>query len=354
MAGNTFGTLFRLTTFGESHGPALGGVVDGCPAGIILDEALIQTELDKRRPGQGGPGVTARQEADRIRLLSGIFEGRTTGTSIGFVVENTDQRSRDYSQIKDVYRPGHGDMTYQAKYGLRDYRGGGRSSGRETVARVAGGAVAGALLRTVGMKVTAGTVELGGIAAGRIDLAGAEDRPFFAADPDAVPRWEERVRDVAAQGDTLGGIVEIRATDVPAGLGEPVFDKLDARLAGALMSVGAVKGVEIGAGFAAARLTGSQNNDSLTTSGFTSNNAGGILAGISSGQDLVLRAAVKPIPSIALEQRTVDRFGAEQTIRVGGRHDICAIPRVVPVLAAMVRLVLADMLLLQRRLGPGE
>ena len=353
MAGNSFGDIFRLTTFGESHGPALGGVVDGCPAGIALDEAVIQTQLDKRKPGQGGLAVTARQEPDRIRLLSGVFEGRTTGTSIGFVIENTDQRSRDYGEIKDVFRPGHGDMTYQAKYGVRDYRGGGRSSGRETAARVAGGAVAKAFLDSLGITVRAGAVELGGIAADRVDLDGADARPFFAADDDVVELWQERVKEVAGLGDTLGGIVEVRANGVPAGLGEPVFDKLDARLAGALMSVGAVKGVEIGAGFAAARLLGSRNNDPMGVSGFESNNAGGILAGISSGQEIVLRAAIKPIPSIALEQQTVDRFGAARSVRIGGRHDICAIPRVVPVLAAMVRLVLADMVLLQRRMGHG-
>lgn len=353
MSGNTFGSIFKLTTFGESHGPALGGVVDGCPAGIALDEATIQTELDKRRPGQGGPAVTARNEPDAVRLLSGVFEGRTTGTPIGFVIENTDQRSRDYGELKDIFRPGHGDMTYQAKYGLRDYRGGGRSSGRETVSRVAGGAVAMAFLRTLGVTVKAATVELGGIASETTDLDHAADRPFFAADDAAVLRWQERVKDVAARGDTLGGIVEVRAGGVPAGLGEPVFDKLDARLAGALMSVGAVKGVEIGAGFAASRMLGSENNDAMGASGFASNNAGGILAGISSGQDIVLRAAIKPIPSIALEQQTVDRFGSARTIRVGGRHDICAIPRVVPVLCAMVRLVLADMVLSQRRMGTG-
>ncbi|SFJ43455.1 chorismate synthase [Desulfomicrobium apsheronum] len=353
MAGNTFGSIFKLTTFGESHGPALGGVVDGCPAGIILDEAAIQTELDKRRPGQGGLAVTARNEPDRIRLLSGVFEGRTTGTSIGFAIENTDQRSRDYGDIKDVFRPGHGDMTYEAKYGLRDYRGGGRSSGRETVSRVAGGAVAGAFLEPLGITVRAAAVELGGIAAESLDMGGAEHRQFFAADDNAVLRWQKLVKEVAAQGDTLGGIVEIRAQGVPAGLGEPVFDKLDARLAAALMSVGAVKGVEIGSGFAASRMRGSENNDAMLDTGFASNNAGGILAGISSGQEIVLRAAIKPIPSIALDQHTRDRFGAARTIRVGGRHDICAIPRVVPVLSAMVRLVLADMVLLQRRMGVG-
>jgi chorismate synthase len=353
MAGNTFGSIFKLTSFGESHGPALGGVVDGCPAGIFLDEATVQAELDKRRPGQGGPAVTARNEPDRIRLLSGLFEGRTTGTSIGFVIENTDQRSWDYGELKDVFRPGHGDMTYQTKYGLRDYRGGGRSSGRETVSRVAGGAVAAAFLKTLGIAVRAAAVELGGIASESADLEGAGNRPFFAADDSVVQRWQERVREVAALGDTLGGIVEIRACGVPAGLGEPVFDKLDARMAAALMSVGAVKGVEIGTGFAASRMLGSNNNDAMLASGFASNNAGGILAGISSGQDIVLRAAIKPIPSIAIEQRTVDRFGAPQNIRVGGRHDICAIPRVVPVLAAMIWLVLADMVLLQRRMRAG-
>lgn len=350
MAGNTFGSIFRLTTFGESHGPALGGVVDGCPAGIALDEVMIQAELERRRPGQGGLAVTARAEPDLLRLLSGVFEGQTTGTPIGFVIENTDQRSRDYGLIKDVFRPGHGDMTYEAKYGLRDYRGGGRSSGRETVSRVAGGAIAGAFLTTCGIDVQAATIELGGIAAERVDMAGAVARPYFAADPDIVDLWDERVKAVVSQGDTLGGIVEIRARGVPAGLGEPVFDKLDARLAAALMSVGAVKGVEIGAGFAAARLLGSQNNDSMNAAGFQSNNAGGMLAGISSGQEIVLRAAVKPIPSVAQDQQTLDRFGVERIIRVGGRHDICAIPRIVPVLVAMVRLVLADMILLQRRM----
>ena len=349
MPGNTFGTLFRLTTFGESHGPALGGVIDGCPAGLELSEPHIQAELDKRRPGQGGLASTARVEADAVRLLSGVFEGRTTGTPIGFIIENTDQRSRDYSFIKDIFRPGHGDLTYEAKYGRRDYRGGGRSSGRETVARVAGGAVADIFLRTLGIKVCAATVELGGIATQEQNFTLAQNLPFFAADPQIVPQWQERVQEVKAWGDSLGGIVEIRATGVPAGLGEPVFDKLDARLAGALMSVGAVKGVEIGAGFAAARALGSTNNDSILADGFASNNAGGILSGISSGQEILARVAIKPIPSIAKEQHSVDRFGRETTITIGGRHDICAIPRIVPVLVAMVRLVLADMILLQRR-----
>lgn len=351
MSGNTFGRVFRLTTFGESHGPALGGVVDGCPAGIALTEAMIQRELDRRKPG-GGITSTTRKEPDLVRLLSGVFEGVTTGTPIGFLIENTSQRSKDYDALKALFRPGHADMAYQAKYGLRDHRGGGRSSARETVARVAGGAVAQELLAASGIRVEASCVEFGGIPAGSVDHAGAMERPFFAADPQAVPAWEARARQAVAAGDSLGGIVEVAATGVPAGLGEPVLDKLDARLACALMGVGAVKGVEIGAGFAAARLTGSQNNDPLTPPGVApvSNNAGGILGGVSCGWPIVVRAAVKPIPSIAIAQKTVDAEGRPAEIVVGGRHDRSAIPRIVPVLKAMVLLTLADFLLLQRRM----
>jgi len=351
MSGNTFGTLFRLTTFGESHGVGLGGVVDGCPPGLALSEEIIQRELDRRKPGQGGLAATARKESDTVRLLSGVFEGVTTGTPIGFVIMNEDQRSRDYSAIKDVYRPGHADLGFEAKFGLRDYRGGGRSSGRETVSRVAGGAVAQEFLRGLGIEVRAATVELGGIEAKERDFAGALERSFFSADADIVQIWEERVRAVKSAGDTLGGVVELRVSGVPAGLGEPVFDKLDARLAYALMGVGAVKGVEVGAGFAAARLTGSTNNDAITPGGFLSNNAGGILGGMASGQEIIVRVAVKPIPSIALAQQTVDRAGQAAQITIGGRHDICAIPRIVPVLKAMVLLTLADFALLQRRVG---
>jgi chorismate synthase len=351
MSGNTFGTLFNLSTFGESHGVGLGGMVDGCPPGLPLSEEIIQKELDRRKPGQGGLAATARKESDTVRLLSGVFEGATTGTPIGFVIMNEDQRSRDYSAIMDVYRPGHADLGYSAKFGRRDYRGGGRSSGRETVSRVAGGAIAQEFLRSQGISVSAATVEMGGIAAQGRDFAGAQERPFFSADADAVPIWEERVRAVKGAGDTLGGVVEIRATGVPAGLGEPVFDKLDARLAYALMGVGAVKGVEVGAGFAAARLLGSQNNDPMTPEGFLSNNAGGILGGMASGQELIVRVAVKPIPSIAQPQQTVSDTGEARSIIIGGRHDICAIPRIVPVLKAMMLLVLADFMLLQRRVG---
>lgn len=347
MSGNTFGTVFRLTTFGESHGPALGGVIDGCPPGIPLDEPRIQRDLDRRRPGAGGLTGTPRREADAVRLLSGVFEGETTGTPIGFVIENTDQRSRDYEAARTLLRPGHADGTYLAKYGRRDYRGGGRASARETASRVVGGAVADALLSRFGVRVAACTVEFGGIPAASVDPAGAADRPFCAADPDIVPAWEARAREAMAAGDSLGGIVEVVATGVPAGLGEPVFDKLDARLAYALMGVGAVKGVEIGSGFGAARLTGSQNNDPIVTPP-VSNNAGGILGGISNGQPVVVRAAVKPIPSIAVSQRTTDIEGRPATIVVGGRHDRSAIPRVVPVLRAMVLLTLADLWLMQK------
>ena len=352
MLGNSFGVVLRLTTFGESHGPALGGVVDGCPPGIPLDEARIQKDLDRRRPGSGGLGATSRQEGDRVRIVSGVFEGRTTGTSIGFIIENQNQRSQDYEALRDVLRPGHGDVTYLAKYGLRDHRGGGRASGRETAARVVGGAVAAAILETVGCWVEAAAVEVAGIPAlGRL-WGGVWERPFYAADPEVVAQWEEAVAQAKSEGDSVGGIVETVAFGVPAGLGEPVFGKLDATLAAAVMSVGAVKGVEIGAGFAAARSRGSQNNDPLTPTGFASNHAGGILAGISTGQEIVVRAAVKPIPSIARPQMSRDVHGRPQEIRVGGRHDVCAIPRIVPVLRAMVCLALADALLLQRRLRP--
>lgn len=351
MSGNTFGTLFRLTTFGESHGVGLGGVLDGCPPGLALSEEIIQQELDRRKPGQGGLAATARKESDAVRLLSGVFEGKTTGTPIGFVIMNEDQRSRDYSALMDVYRPGHADLGYDAKFGVRDYRGGGRSSGRETVSRVAGGAIAQEFLRAQGIAVCAATVELGGIEARAREFSGALTLPFFSADEDIVPIWEERVRAVKSGGDTLGGVVEIRVSGVPAGLGEPVFDKLDARLAYALMGVGAVKGVEVGAGFAAARLTGSANNDAMLPGGFASNNAGGILGGMASGQEIVLRVAVKPIPSIALPQQTVNNKGEAKSITIGGRHDICAIPRIVPVLKAMALLTLADFVLLQRSVG---
>ena len=349
MSGNTFGTLFRLSTFGESHGAALGGTIEGCPSGIALTEEDIQRELDLRKPGQGGLAATARKEADAIRILSGVFEGKTTGTPIGFIIENTDQRSRDYGDIMEKWRPGHADFGFDQKYGFRDYRGGGRSSGRETVSRVVGGAVALQLLATQGVSVNAYTVELGGIKASGLDVAKAQNRPYFAADDAAVAAWDERVKAVKGDGDTLGGIVQIEANGLPAGLGEPVFDKLDALLAHALMSVGSVKGVEIGQGFEAARMLGSENNDAMDAEGFISNNCGGVLGGISNGMPVIARAAIKPIPSIAKKQQTVTRKGEPCSMQIKGRHDICAIPRVVPVLKSMVALVLVDVLLQQSK-----
>lgn len=363
MAGNTFGRILRLTTFGESHGPGLGGVLDGCPAGLELCEADIQAELDLRKPGQG-PTATKRKESDTLRLLSGVFEGRTTGTPIAFYIANEDQRSRDYGNLAEVFRPGHADWGYFAKYnGIRDHRGGGRSSGRETAARVAGGAIAKKILARAGVIVQAACVELGGIAvpAGDVDMERAQGRPYFAASDAAPPLWDAAVAEARKAGDTLGGIVQIVARHVPAGLGEPVFDKLEAVLAHAVMSVGAVKGVEVGEGFTAARLRGSQNNDpllpgadgALSSVRFASNHAGGILGGISSGQDIVLRAAVKPIASIAQEQRSVDTQGRAAAVLIEGRHDLSAIPRIVPVLSAMTALALADALLLQGRMEHG-
>lgn len=368
MAGNTFGRVLRLTTFGESHGPGLGGVLDGCPAGLPLAEADLQVDLDLRRPGQG-PASTKRKEPDTVHLLSGVFEGRTTGTPIAFYIANEDQRSRDYGNLATLFRPGHADWGYHQKYqGIRDYRGGGRSSGRETAARVAGGAIAKKLLAAAcGTVIHAACVEFGGIAVPEdaIDIKDAMARPYFAASEAAPALWDTAVAEARANGDTLGGIVRIVAEQVPAGLGEPVFDRLDATLAHALMSVGAVKGVEVGDGFAAARRRGSANNDSLfpaegrgcgahPAARFGSNHAGGILGGISSGQDIVLQVAVKPIASIAHEQATVDTKGRAATVTVGGRHDLSAIPRIVPVLSAMTALALADALLLQRRMACEE
>jgi len=351
MAGNTFGKLFRVTTWGESHGPAVGAVIDGCPPGIIIDINELQKEMDRRRPGQGGAS-SPRKEPDRIEILSGIFAPtdadlpRTTGTPISLIIHNKDAHSKSYDHLRDIFRPGHGDLTYLAKYGIRDHRGGGRASARETAARVAAGAVAARILAQHNIKVQAYTVALGGVQAEQRDLSAIESNNYYCPDAEAAVKMEQRVQEVRAQGDTVGGIVEIVAT-CPAGLGEPVFDKLEAELAHGLMSIGAVKGVEIGAGFAAAGMLGSENNDSIGAFGFLTNNAGGILAGISNGAQLVMRVAVKPIPSIAREQQTVNLANEPVTIKVGGRHDISAIPRIIPVCEAMVRLTLADHLLRQ-------
>jgi chorismate synthase len=347
MPGNSFGSTFKITTWGESHGPGVGVVVDGCPPGIPLSEKIIQKMLDRRRPG-ASLSSTSRKEPDRAVIMSGVFEGLTTGTPLLIMVRNKDARSKSYAPYAQLFRPGHGDITYQAKYGIRDWRGGGRSSARETVARVASGAVARALLETLDINVSAYTLELGGVKAEKRDLKIVHENMFLCPDSEAALKMENRIKQVKKDGDSLGGIVEIIATGVPAGLGEPVFDKIDADLAGGLMSIGAVKGVEIGSGFEAARKTGSENNDPILPDGFETNNAGGILAGISNGDDIIIRVAVKPIPSISLEQRTIDIKKEAKTLSVKGRHDISAIPRINVVCESMVYLVLADHYLRQK------
>ena len=325
---NTFGRSFRITTFGESHGQALGVVIDGCPAMIPLSVEDIQPVLDKRRPGTG-PLTSQRAEADRVEILSGIFEGKTTGMPIALIVRNTDARSSDYDSLRQVFRPGHADFTYQEKYGFRDHRGGGRSSGRETVGRVAAGAVAAKCLARMG-----------------IEISGRIDEIHGRTDPGSM---EEEIRKAKHEGDSVGGIIRLLATGVPAGLGDPVFAKLDAQIASAMMGIGAVKGVEIGDGFAAVRLKGSEHNDPMDDTGFLSNHAGGILGGISNGNEIVVRIAVKPTASIALPQKTRTAEGEQTTITVGGRHDPCIVPRLLPVAEAMLALVLMDAFLEQEK-----
>ncbi|MDG4475526.1 chorismate synthase [Thiovibrio frasassiensis] len=351
MAGNTFGSVFRVTTWGESHGTAVGATIDGCPPGLPLTPQDIQAELDRRRPGKGGPAASPRKEPDAVEILSGLFEGKTTGTPIALAIFNKDAHSKSYDNLKDIFRPGHGDISYLAKYGLRDHRGGGRASARETAGRVAAGAVAKKLLSLHGITVRAYTVALGEISTGKRNLAEINDNPLFCPDNEAAVKMITHIEAVRKEGDTLGGIVEILATGCPPGLGEPVFEKLDAALAGALMSIGAVKGVEIGAGFSAAEMRGSENNDVILPEGFASNNSGGILAGISNGDAIVARVAVKPIPSISREQQTINLAHEPVTVSIGGRHDISAIPRIIPVCEAMVALTLADHLLRQKAIA---
>jgi chorismate synthase len=347
MAGNTFGKVFRVTTWGESHGSALGAVIDGCPPGLELDGTYIQKDLDRRRPGKGG-GESPRKEPDQVEIMSGVFEGLTTGTPISLIIFNKDAQSKAYDHLQNIFRPGHGDLTYLKKYGIRDHRGGGRASARETVARVAAGAVARKVLAEYDITVTAYTVALGEVTSSRRNMSDIHQNRLFCPDIAAASRMEELIDSVRKKGDSLGGIVEIKTTGCPAGLGDPVFDKLDAGLAHGLMSIGAVKGVEIGAGFRAAELLGSENNDAITLNGYRTNNAGGILAGISSGDAIITRVAVKPIPSISLEQDTLNLDNEPVKIKVGGRHDISAIPRIVPVCEAMVCITLADYLLRQK------
>ena len=349
MSGNSFGQFFRITTWGESHGKALGVVIDGCPPLLELSAEDIQKELDRRRPGRG-KGSSPRQEKDCVEILSGVFEGRTTGTPVSLLVRNEDVDSRPYEELRNVFRPGHGDFTYQVKYGIRDHRGGGRASARETLGRVAAGALAKKILKGEGVEVLAYTIELGGIRAEKRDHGEIEKNHLGCPDREAAGAMETRVDEVRLQGDTIGGVVEILVRGCPAGLGEPVFDKLEADLAKGLMSIGAVRGVEVGAGFQVARMLGSVCNDPLGLNGFTKNDAGGILGGISNGGDIFLRAAVKPIPSISMEQTTVDSSRRPVSLRIRGRHDVSAIPRINPVCEAMAAIVLADHLLRQRAL----
>lgn len=351
MAGSTCGEIFRVTTWGESHGTAVGATIDGCLPGLPLAVEDIQLDLDRRRPGTGGLAASPRQEPDRVEILSGLFEGQTTGTPISLVIFNKDAHSKSYDHLQNIFRPGHGDITYLKKYGRRDHRGGGRASARETAARVAAGAVARIMLRQAGIEIRAYTVALGGITTERRAWSEAASNDLRCPDAETAVKMAERIAQVRSEGDTLGGIVEIIASGCPAGLGEPVFDKLDGELARALMSIGAVKGVEIGAGFLAAAMKGSENNDQIYPDGFKGNNAGGILAGISSGQDIIARVAVKPIPSIGKEQDTIDLDNNPVRIKIGGRHDISAIPRIIPVCEAMVALTLADHLLRQRAIS---
>ncbi len=341
MAGNSFGELFKVTTFGESHGKGVGVVIDGCPPRIDLSPEDFVYDMSRRRPGQN-TFDTPRREEDEVEIQSGVFEGLTTGAPISLFIYNKDVKSKPYGILRTLFRPGHADYTYHKKYGHFDFRGAGRYSARETAARVAAGVVAGKILKPLDVKVTAYTIELGGIRAESIDMGSIDKNPFCCPDPGASVKMEDVLAQAKEEGDSLGGIVEILAEGCPSGLGEPVFDKLDAELAKAVMSVGAVKGVEIGAGFDAARLKGSENNDPITPEGFRTNRAGGILGGISNGDEIVLRAAVKPIPSIEREQDTVDRQGNPSKIKISGRFDIAAIPRIIPVLEAMVKMVLAD------------
>ena len=353
MGGNSFGTLFRVTTWGESHGKALGVVIDGCPPRIELSGEDIQKEMEKRRPGQA-IGSSPRKERDRIEILSGVFEGKTLGTPISIIIWNEDVDSSPYDEIKDIFRPGQADYTYQAKYGIRDHRGGGRASARETVGRVAGGAVAKKILEKEKMQILAYTVELGGIQVEKIVHEEIERNVLRCPDPKAAAAMERKIKETKERGDTLGGIVEILVRGCPPGLGEPVFDKLEADLAKALMSIGAVRGVEIGAGFGVTRMFGSQCNDPLGPEGFKKNDAGGILGGISNGADLLLRAAIKPVPSIHLEQKTVDSSMRPVALQIKGRHDVSPIPRINSVCEAMVAIVLADHLLRQKALDPSS
>ncbi|RMA78940.1 chorismate synthase [Umboniibacter marinipuniceus] len=352
MSGNTIGKLFSVSTFGESHGVALGCVVDGCPPGIELNEAILQVDLDRRKPGQS-KFTTQRREADEVRILSGVFEGKTTGTSIGMVIENTDQRSKDYGDIKHKFRPGHADYTYWQKYGIRDYRGGGRSSARETAMRVAAGTIAKQVLKQLGIEVRAYLSQLGPIALPLVAWDGVEENPFFCADPTKIEALEAYMVQLRRDGDSVGAKVTVVASGVEVGLGEPVFDRLDAELAHSLMSINAVKGVEIGAGFDCITQRGSEHRDEMTPGGFKSNHAGGVLGGISTGQDIVASIAMKPTSSITVSGETIDIEGNSTELITKGRHDPCVGIRAVPIAEAMMAITLLDHVLRHRAQNQG-
>lgn len=348
MSGNTIGKLFTVTTFGESHGPALGCIVDGCPPGMALSEEDIQIDLDRRKPGTSRY-TTQRREDDAVKILSGVFEGKTTGTPIGLLIENTDQRSKDYSKIADRYRPMHADYTYMQKYGVRDYRGGGRSSARETAMRVAAGSIAKKYLRErCGIEVRGYLSQLGPIAIDKVDWSIVETNPFFCPDVDKIEAMENFMQQLRKDGDSIGAKITVVASGVQPGLGEPVFDRLDADIAHAMMSINAVKGVSIGAGFDCIAQRGSEHRDEITPAGFTSNNAGGVLGGISSGQDIVVDIALKPTSSILIPGRSVDVDGNAVEVITTGRHDPCVGIRATPIAEAMLAIVLLDHLLRQR------
>ncbi|WP_339304233.1 chorismate synthase [Paenibacillus sp. FSL R5-0519] len=341
MAGNTFGERFKISTFGESHGEAVGVIIDGVTPGVTIEESYIQAQMDRRKPGQSSI-TSPRKEYDKIKVLSGMYEGKTTGTPLSIILYNTDMRPEAYGDIKDSFRPGHADFTYLKKYGIRDHRGSGRASGRETAARVAAGAVARKLIEQRGVSVLAYTTAVGEITINRFDEASIEANPVRTCDPDAAIQMIEKIESLAKAGDSCGGIVECIIRGVDPGLGEPAFDKLDADLAKAMLSLGAVKGIEFGAGFSAANMLGSEHNDQMTSAGFLTNNSGGIIGGISTGQDIVFRVAVKPPSSISTPQNTINVDGEDTVIVTEGRHDPCICPRIVPVIEAMACLVIED------------
>lgn len=350
MAGNSFGKIFKLTTFGESHGEAIGGVIDGCPAGLSLNFDAIQTEMQRRKPGQSAI-VTQRKEEDEVKFLSGIFEGKTTGTPIGFIIENTNQKSKDYSHIKDVYRPSHADFTYDKKYGVRDYRGGGRSSARETACRVAAGAIAKQLISKI--KINAFVSSVGDIFIDKpyqdLDFSKTENNDVRCPDADTAIRMEKLIKETRKNGDTVGGTITCVIKNVPVGLGEPVFDKLHANLGKAMLSINAVKGFEYGSGFCGAKMKGSEHNDIFNPDGSTKSNlSGGIQGGISNGMDIYFRVAFKPVATIMQKQETIDSKGNKAIAEGKGRHDPCVVPRAVPIVEAMAALVIADFWLLNK------